>query len=117
MGLELGMKVKFHKSLSKQSGYGVNMEHYTKDQNRQMDENSFINLERYKVRTHNEKSGFVCGKRDIVTSASLLEEQDDPYRDSFLYQTDEVWEDIYVVACDMRGLRRVRLEDLEVIKC
>ena len=113
MGLELGMKVKFHKSLSKQSGYGVSMEHYTKDQNRQMDENSFINLERYKSREHKEKRGFVCGKRNIVTSA-LLEEVED-YIVWRLSQTNEIYETVYVVACDMRGLRRVRLEDLEVI--
>ena len=113
MGLELGMKVKFHKSLSKQSGYGVNMEHYTKDQNRQMEENSFINLERYNSIDHKEKRGFVCGKRNIVTSA-LLEEVED-YRGWHLSQIEEIYETVYVVACDMRGLRRVRLEDLEVI--
>ncbi|WP_121615236.1 DUF6011 domain-containing protein [Virgibacillus halodenitrificans] len=111
--MELGQQVKFSKSLSRQRGYGVNYEFMTDEQRRSLEDNDYINLVRYKLRQHNEKQGFICGKRDIVTAA-LLQEVEDPYRGLHLMQTHEKWETVYVVACDMRGLYRVRKEDLEV---
>lgn len=113
--MKLGQRVKFSCSLSKQSGYGVDMDNYTVEQKRQMEENGYINLIRYKPRKHNVKQGFVCGRRNIVTAA-ILEEIEDPYRGWYLAQTHEKSETVYVVACDMRGLYRVREEDLELLE-
>ena len=113
MNFKLGDKVTFTKSLSKQSGYGVDMSNYTDDQKKQLEDNGHINLVRYKYREHIQKQGFICGKRNIVTAA-LLEEVEDPYTGWHLAQTHEKYETVYVVACDMRGLYRVRPEDLEV---
>lgn len=112
--MELGTKVKFTHSLSKQSGYGISYEHMTEEQEKQLEEEAHFNLIRYKYREHNEKQGFICGKRNIVTAA-ILEEVEDPYRGWHLMQTNEKLKTVYVVACDMRGLYRVRKEDLEVI--
>ena len=112
--MNLGTKVKFNRSLSKQSGYGVHYEFMTEEQKKALEDDGHINLIRYKLREHNEKEGFICGRRNIVTAA-LLEEVEDPYRGWHLMQTHKKEEMVYVVACDMRGLYRVREEDLEVI--
>lgn len=112
--MKLGQKVKFIKSLSKQSGYGVDYGNMTELQKQEMEDNGFIELKRFKERVHNEKLGFVCGKR-FITSKAVLEEIEDPYRGWHLAQTDATYEEVYVVACDMRGLYRVREENLEVI--
>lgn len=113
--MKLGTKVKFNKSLSKQSGYGVDYSNMDEEQKKSLEDNCYIKLERYKLRQHNDKQGFICGKRDIVTTA-LLEEIEDPYKGWYLAQTDETRETVYVVACDMKGLYRVREEDVEVIE-
>lgn len=112
--MKLGQKVSFSKSLSKQSGYYVDYANLSKEQSQQLENDGFITLKRYKEREHNEKEGFVCGKR-FITSVGLLEEVEDPYRGWHLVQTDGTHEEVYVVACDMRGLYRVRAEDLEVV--
>lgn len=112
--MELGTKVKFKQSLSKQRGYFVDYEHLTKEEERQLKEDEYINLIRYKLREHKEKQGFICGRRDI-TSSAILEEVYDDYAGWKLVQTHGKFETVYVVACDMRGLYRVREEDLEVI--
>lgn len=113
--MELGTKVKFNQSLSKQTGYYVNYERMTEEEEKQLNENGCINVIRYKPRKHKEKQGFICGRRNITTAALLELELDDPYRDAHLVQTQVKFETVYVVACDMRGLYRVREEDLEVI--
>ena|SRR5690606_2614723 len=115
MSFKLGDKVAFTRSLSKQSGYGVDMSNYTEDQKKQLEEHGHIRLNRYKERQHKQKQGIVCGKRNIVTIA-ILEEIEDPYRGWHIAQTDQDCEMVYVVACDMRGLYRVRAEDLELVK-
>ena len=113
--MKLGTKVKFSKSFSKNNGYFVDYEAMTEEQEKSLEENGFINLIRYKYREHNEKRGFICGRRNIVTAA-LLEEVEDPYRGWHLMQTHENEQTVYVVACDMRGLYRVHPDDLEVVE-
>ncbi|SET95299.1 hypothetical protein SAMN05421676_11240 [Salinibacillus kushneri] len=113
--MKLGQKVKFSKSLSKNQGYGVNYQYMTEEQKRELEEYGYIKLERFLEREHKEKEGFVCGKRNIVTTA-WLEEIENPYSEWDLVQTDDVFETVYVIACDMRGLYRVREDDLEVIE-
>lgn len=115
MNFYLGDKVTFTESLLKQSGYGVDYENLTDKQRKALENDGCINLIRYKYREHNEKQGFVCGKRNIVT-AVLLEEFKEPDGKWHLAQTHEKQETIYLVACDMRGLYRVRAEDLEKAK-
>lgn len=111
--MKLGQKVKFSKSLSKQSGYGVNYQMMTEKQKQELASCDGIVLVRYKVREHNIKQGFICGRRNIVTTAELTPCEPE-YGDERLQQTKTVWETVYVVACDMRGLYRVREEDLEL---
>lgn len=111
--MKLGQQVKFTKSLSRQSGYGVDYANLTESQKQEMEDKGFIELQRFKERVHKEKIGFICGKR-FITTIGMLEEVEDPYRGWFLAQTDATYEEVYVVACDMRGLYRVRKEDLEV---
>ncbi len=113
--MKLGQKVKFSRSLSRQSGYGVNYELMTDEQKKELEEHDYINLIRFKLREHNEKQGFICGRRNITTAA-LLEEFEDQYSGWHLAQTHAKYETVYVVACDMRGLYRVRAEDLELVK-
>jgi len=110
----LGTKVLFSKSLSRQTDYGVEMDNYTPEQQRQLEEHDRIHLIRFKEQKHKEKQGFVCGKRTIVTEA-FLEEIEYEFSGWQLQQTDRIVETVYVVACDMRGLYRVRQKDLEVI--
>ena len=120
MPYELGDVVYFSRSLSRQRGNGVDPKAYTDEQSKQLEGSGFIELVRYKERNHNEKKGFICGKRNIVTSSYLSEVYDNEFGEvsyGGLAQSDEVYEAVYVVACDMRGLYRVRKEDLEVIKC
>ncbi len=115
MNFYLGDKVTFTKSLSRQHGYGVDYENLTDKQGKALEDDGYINLIRYKYREHNEKQGFVCGKRNIVTAA-LLEEFEEPDGRRHLAQTHGKYETVYLVACDMRGLYRVRAEDLEMVK-
>ncbi len=115
MNFNLGDKVTFIKSLSRQHGYGVDYENLTDEQVQALENDGYINLIRFKYREHNPKKGFICGKRNIV-SVAYLEEVEDPYRGLELVQTYEKEETVYLVACDMRGLYRVRAEDLELVK-
>ncbi len=115
MNFYLGDKVTFTESLLKQSGYGVDYENLTDKQRKALENDGCIKLMRYKSREHKQKQGFICGKRNIV-SVAFLEEVEDPYRGWELVQTHEKEETVYLVACDMRGLYRVRAEDLELVK-
>lgn len=113
--MKLGQKVSFSKSLSKQSGYSVNYDEMTTEEKEELENNGYIRLTRFIEREHNEKQGFICGRRNITTTA-FLEEVENPYRGWHLAQTECTHETVYVVACDMRGLYRVRQGDLEVVK-
>ncbi|TDQ35250.1 hypothetical protein [Aureibacillus halotolerans] len=101
----LGQKVSFARSLVKQKDYAVEYDNLTDE------EREGITLERYKAKAHGDKQGFVSGKRTMVTAFDLTEVNDefDGWR---LTQTHQQWETVYLVACDMRRLYRVREEDL-----
>jgi len=112
--IALGTKVEFSKSLSKQNGYFVDYERLTEGQEKELEENCYIKLLRWSERLHDNKQGFICGKRTIATE-TMLEQIEDEYSGWQLASTESKYEMVYLVACDMRGLSRVREQDLEVI--
>lgn len=112
--MRLGQKVSFTKSLSQQRGISVNYNLLTDEQVEKLEGGGTIKDARFKERNHNRKIGFIAGKRSITTSLNLIS-VDTPIGRSELVPTDQKTEDVFVVACDMQRLFRVRLEDLEVI--
>lgn len=75
-----------------------------------------LSLDRLKPRKHNGfKEGYICGKRHLVVKSYLQYdvERYNEYSENRYYFTGQDYETFYLVACDFKGLAKVKAEDLE----
>lgn len=116
--MKLGDQVQFKKYLAKAEGQGVYFEQLTKAQEEMLEDDCFITVKKLIEKEFSEfKTGIIVGKRLVGIESYLVEAQDwnGEYLDRFVCQ-DTIYENIYLVACDLRGFYRVREADLNCVK-
>lgn len=118
--LKLGDKVQFSKHYKSNTANYFNAEYSeanTEEQNRTWDEEDYAVVSRVNIIEHRPKSGFICGKRNIVIENTIeflgyvcgsYDEPDYPQ-----YDLKSTMQQVYLVACNMAGFYRVHPDWIE----
>ena len=116
----LGEKVKFSRSLKNtgNSGFPSDIEYLNDKEIQRFEDEVVINIVFKEPVKHKELTGIVVGKRRISTNTDFeLCQAYHPYEeDREFISISHFFKTVYLVACNLRGFKRVLPEDLEVIQ-
>ncbi|MGG0718712.1 hypothetical protein ABE096_14110 [Robertmurraya massiliosenegalensis] len=114
--MKLGQQVRFKKCLVKGHD-GASFHYLTPEQEKELEETCQLKIKKLVEKDLvNHKTGILVGKRRVGIECVLEEAQNiegDPQE--YFFVSDLTYETVYLVACDLRGIHKVRDCDLEVI--
>lgn len=115
---KLGDKVKFSSSLKDtgNSGFFRDLDYLNDEESKKFEDEVVINVVFKAPVEHEEMTGVVVGKRRISTNTDFeICQSYHPYEeDRQFLDVRHNYETIYLVACDLRGFKKVLPRDLEV---
>ncbi|MCU9614114.1 hypothetical protein OEV98_11135 [Caldibacillus lycopersici] len=114
--MKLGQLVRFRKCLVK-GHEGASFNYLTPEQEKELEDTCQLRIKKLVEQEFEEyKSGIVVGKRRVGIDR-VLEESHDMEGNSleYFFVSDMNFETVFLVACDLRGLYKVKDSDLEVI--
>jgi hypothetical protein len=110
--LKLGTKVEFATKYVRNKD-SVMYDHYTEEQQKQMDEKAEIILTRFKRQELSKPlTGIVCGVRNVVIETTLSEDVDK----ECMYSYNSVGKKVFLVATNLTGFHKVAEEDIKIIE-